>query len=135
MIGHNGYFDIQLLVAIKNITVNEPYFEGHWPDYPVVPGVLLVEMMAQLAGLMLVESAAPDHRAFFLGIEKARFRIPVRPGDQLQVEVEAVRFRTRTGKVRGRIFVGKKLVADAELLFSLMVPKDYDDLPMQHHGP
>lgn len=122
-------------VAIKNITVNEPYFEGHWPDYPVVPGVLLVEMMAQLAGLMLVQSSAPDHRAFFLGIDKARFRIPVRPGDQLQVEVEAVRFRTRTGKVRGRIFVGKTLVADADLLFSLMVPKDYDDLPVQHHGP
>ena len=89
--------------------------------------------MAQLAGLMMVEPAAPELQAFFLGIDKARFRIPVRPGDQLQIEVEAVRFRTRTGKVRGRIFVGKNLVTDAELLFSLMVPKDYNDLPAQPH--
>ncbi|GAI93629.1 unnamed protein product, partial [marine sediment metagenome] len=79
------------VVGIKNVTANEPYFAGHWPDNPVMPGVLVLEVMAQVAGLLMLDKARSGQYVYFAGIDKARFRKAVSPGDQLLVEIEAIR--------------------------------------------
>ena len=110
------------IVAIKNVTVNEPFFQGHFPGAPIMPGVLIVEAMAQAGGFLVFKSL-PNRESklvFLMGIEKARFRRPVRPGDQLRLEMVVIRVRSRAGKLRGQAFVGDQRVAEAEVLFSLV---------------
>jgi 3-hydroxyacyl-[acyl-carrier-protein] dehydratase len=113
------------LVALKNVTINEPFFQGHFPGYPVMPGVLVVEAMAQ-AGAVLLLSEIPDRHnklAFLTGIDKAKFRRSVTPGDQLRIEVEVLSFRTRAGKMASRAYVDGKLACEAELT-CMIVPRE-----------
>ncbi|MCX7918158.1 MAG: UDP-3-O-acyl-N-acetylglucosamine deacetylase [bacterium] len=108
-------------VGIKNVTANEHFFVGHFPGHPVMPGVLLIEAMAQVAGvLMLSKSNNEGKLAYILGIDNAKFRKTVVPGDQLRFEVEVKRLKERTGKVQTYAFVEDKIVAEAELTFSLV---------------
>ena len=106
------------IVAIKNITINEPQFQGHFPDYPIMPGVLMVEAIAQAGGALLL-SEVPDRESkllVFTSIENARFRRPVTPGDQLRIEVTVLNWRTRAVKMLGNITVDGKLVCDATVM-------------------
>lgn len=108
-------------VGIKNVTINEHFFVGHFPGHPIMPGVLILEAMAQVAGvLMLSKSEQAGKLAYFTAIDKARFRRPIVPGDQLRFEVKLVRFRSRAGIVEGKAFVGDQLATEAELMFALV---------------
>jgi 3-hydroxyacyl-[acyl-carrier-protein] dehydratase len=110
------------VVGVKNVTVNEPFFPGHFPGAPVMPGVLIVEAMAQVGAVMVLRDI-PDREkklVYFMGIDQARFRQPVVPGDQLRMVVEVLKMRPRYGKLRGEAFVKDKLVAEAEILSSLV---------------
>jgi len=105
------------LVAIKNVTINEPFFQGHFPGYPIMPGVLVVEAMAQAGGIIIMHEL-PDRTeklVVFTGIERARFRRPVTPGDQLRIEVNVLSFRPRAGRIEGKAFVDGKLACEATL--------------------
>ena len=106
---------MQRIVAIKNVTINEPHFPGHFPGYPIMPGVLMVEAIAQTGGaLLLSEIEDRDSKLMvFTGIENARFRRPVTPGDQLRIEVTVANWRTRAVKMNGVITVEGKVVCDA----------------------
>ncbi len=108
------------LTAIKNVTINEPFFQGHFPSYPVMPGVLLLEALAQATGILGVQSMEqkPDEGEmyFFVGIDKARFKRPVGPGDQVLLEVELIKVRRRIWKFHGEASVDGNLVASADLL-------------------
>ncbi len=113
------------LVAIKNVTVNEPCFQGHFPDHPIMPGVLVVEAMAQ-AGAILMMSEIPDRHTklvVFTGIERAKFRRPVTPGDQIRFEIEALAMRSRAGRMEGKAFVDGKLACEATLTCQI-VPRN-----------
>ena len=114
------------VVGIKNVTANEPYFAGHWPEHPVMPGVLVLEVMAQVAGLLMLSKSEPGQLAYFVGIDKAKFRRPICPGDQLLVEVEAMRLKSKTSKMRGKVTVDGALAAEAELLFTIVTPSQND---------
>jgi 3-hydroxyacyl-[acyl-carrier-protein] dehydratase len=108
----------QRIVAIKNVTINEPHFQGHFPDYPIMPGVLMVEAIAQAGGALLL-SEIPDRDSklmLFTSIENARFRRPVTPGDQLRIEVTVLNWRSRAVKMGGSITVDGKLVCDAVVM-------------------
>lgn len=112
------------IVAIKNVTVNEPCFNGHFPGRPVMPGVFLVEGMAQAGGLLLLHDI-PDRASkliFFMGIEGAKFRRPVVPGDQVRYEVEVLRLRSMHCKMSGKVFVDGHLAAEA-VISSAMVDR------------
>jgi 3-hydroxyacyl-[acyl-carrier-protein] dehydratase len=105
------------LVAIKNVTINEPFFQGHFPGYPIMPGVLVVEAMAQAGGIIMM-AELPDREkklVVFTGIERAKFRRPVTPGDQLRIEVEVLSFRMRAGRIEGKAYVAEKLACEATL--------------------
>ncbi len=106
------------IVGIKNVTVNEPFFEGHFPKRPVMPGVLIIEAMAQI-GAVLAHKSAPaqaEGKFFYLaGIDKVRFRRPVSPGDQIVFELEILHQGSRACKMKGKAFVNKELVTEAEL--------------------
>ncbi|MGA7341483.1 MAG: 3-hydroxyacyl-ACP dehydratase FabZ [Terracidiphilus sp.] len=123
------------LVAIKNVTMNEPFFQGHFPGYPMMPAVLVVEAMAQ-AGALIMLSEIQDREkklAVFTGIEKAKFRRPVTPGDQLRIEVEVLSFRTRAGRIAGRATVEGKLACEATLTCQVVTrereQRAHGDLP------
>jgi beta-hydroxyacyl-ACP dehydratase FabZ len=106
------------IVGIKNVTVNEPFFTGHFPDYAVMPGVLIVEAMAQVAGV-LVLGKIPDRSnklVFLAGVDGARFRRPVVPGDQLRLEIQLVHGRPTRAKMDGKAYVDGHLVAEASLM-------------------
>jgi 3-hydroxyacyl-[acyl-carrier-protein] dehydratase len=105
------------IVGIKNVTANEQFFQGHFPGQPIMPGVLLLEVMAQVGGVLARKTAAGKGRptVFLTGIEKAKFRRPVIPGDQLHVEVEVVRRKGPFWKMAGRISVDSSLVCEAEM--------------------
>ena len=108
----------QRIVAIKNVTINEPHFQGHFPDYPIMPGVLMVEAIAQAGGALLL-SEIPDRDSklmVFTSIDNARFRRPVTPGDQLRIEVTVLNWRSRAVKMGGSITVDGKLVCDAVVM-------------------
>lgn len=109
-------------VAIKNVTLNEPHFQGHFPDRPLMPGVLIVEAMAQVGGLIVAQmSDLPDGLFVFAGIDGVRFRRPVVPGDQLIITCELLSIkRQRFGKVSGSASVDGQLVCSGELMFSLV---------------
>jgi len=103
------------IVAIKNVTINEPFFAGHFPGYPIMPGVLIVESMAQAgAALLFTEVTERDNKLLvFTGIERARFRRPVTPGDQLRIEVDVLAFRGTAGRLQGKAYVDGKLACEA----------------------
>ena len=116
------YEERHRIVGIKNVTINEPFFQGHFPGVPIMPGVLIVESMAQVGGV-LVFKTLPDREkklVFFAGIQSARFRKPVVPGDQLRLEMFLTRARTSLGKLQGTAFVEDQRVAEAEIMFSLV---------------
>jgi 3-hydroxyacyl-[acyl-carrier-protein] dehydratase len=117
----------QRIVALKNVTINEPHFTGHFPDYPIMPGVLMVEAIAQAGGaLLLAEIPDRDSKLMvFTSIENARFRRPVTPGDQLRIEVTVLNWRTRVVKMGGSITVDGKVVCDATVMCQMVdrVPK------------
>ena len=118
------------LVAIKNVTFNEPFFQGHFPNYPIMPGVLVIEAMAQ-AGAIIMMSEIPDREmklAVFTGIERAKFRRPVTPGDQLRIEVDVLSFKTRVGRMEAKAFVEGKLACQATLTCQI-VPKVREPQP------
>ena len=111
----------QKAVAIKNVTINEPFFQGHWPEQPIMPGVLQLEAMAQLAGVLLLRKLENTGKlAVLWSIDKVKLRGAVVPGDQLRIEVETIRARPQVGHVRARCKVAGKLVAEAELKFTLV---------------
>ncbi len=113
-------------VGIKNVTMNEPFFQGHYPESPIMPGVLIVEAMSQLAGLMLSQKLERTGKiAVLLGLENVKLRKPVTPGDQLVMETQAIRATSRFGEVDCRAFVGGKLVAEAQVKF-MMVDAEQD---------
>lgn len=112
----------QRIVAIKNVTINEPFFAGHFPNMPIMPGVLIVEAIAQAGGaLLLTEVEDRDEKLMvFTGIERARFRRPVVPGDQLRIEVEVKAWRTTAVRMEGNAYVGDKRVAEATVTCQLV---------------
>lgn len=112
------------VVAVKNVTINEEFFLGHFPGRPVMPGVLLIEGLAQAGGLLLLHDEPDrDHKLlYFTSIERARFRRPVVPGDQVRYEIEVVHRRPRHCKLQGRVMVGDALAADA-VISSAMVDR------------
>jgi len=118
------------LVALKNVTINEPFFQGHFPGYPIMPGVLVVEAMAQAGGMIMMAEMEDRHSKLvvFTGIERAKFRRPVTPGDQLRIEVEVLSFRTRAGRIQGRATVDGKLACEA-VLTCQVVPRQRPSRP------
>lgn len=107
-------------VGLKNVTVNEPFFNGHFPDYPVMPGVLIVEALAQVGGVaMLSKEENKGKLAFFAGIDKCRFKRQVKPGDQLKLEVEILRLKGTIGKGKGVATVDGEIACEVELMFAI----------------
>ena len=106
------------VTALKNVTINEPFFQGHFPGHPIMPGVLIVEAMAQAGGFLLLNAVEnPESKVvYFLGIDGVRFRRPVMPGDQLRFELKMLSFRRGICKMTGETFVGDTLVCEAEML-------------------
>jgi 3-hydroxyacyl-[acyl-carrier-protein] dehydratase len=105
------------IVGTKNVTINEPFFQGHFPGHPIMPGVLILEAMAQVGGLyaFLAKEVDENQVTYFLGIDKAKFRKPVLPGDVLQLDLELLKVRRGIFFFSGRAMVDGKLVAEAEL--------------------
>jgi len=118
--------DGERITALKNVTFNEPFFTGHFPGVPVMPGVLMVEAMAQAGGILMFNSLEDKESkiAMLMGVDKCRFRKPVRPGDQMIIEVSVLRFRSRVGKMLGKTIVDGKVAAEAEITFSLVDKTD-----------
>jgi beta-hydroxyacyl-ACP dehydratase FabZ len=116
--------DGKKITGLKNVSANEPFFQGHFPGAPVMPGVLIVEAMAQCSALLGLREMSEEERAkklfLFGGIDKARFRRPVVPGDQLILECEVLQRRSTTVKMRGVAKVADKVVAEADLLSMLV---------------
>jgi 3-hydroxyacyl-[acyl-carrier-protein] dehydratase len=108
------------IIGIKNLSMNEEFFQGHFPGNPIMPGVLMVEALAQVAGILALQSGAPGGKAvYFMSIEKAKFRRPVVPGDQLRLEVTILQSRGNVWKFSGNAVVEDKIAAEAE--FTAMV--------------
>ncbi len=114
------------IVGIKCVTVNEPFFQGHFPGYPVMPGVLIVEAMAQTGAVLMSKSLDVDTEGktiFFVSLDNCKFRTPVRPGDVIRMHVEVLRARGDLFKFHGRAMVGEKLAAEAEFAAMLVATK------------
>ena len=110
------------IVALKNVTINEPFFQGHFPGVPIMPGVLIVEAMGQAGGILAFSSAPQENKnaiLYFMGMDKVRFRKPVVPGDQLLIEAKILKQRSTAIKMSGIATVEEKLVAEAELMASI----------------
>jgi beta-hydroxyacyl-ACP dehydratase FabZ len=112
------------IVGIKNVTANEQYFQGHFPEAPVMPGVLIIEAMAQCCAILFLKDLPDRHSKLFLfgGVDKARFRKPVVPGDQLRLECEVLQKRSASVRMHGTATVDGSMVAEAEML-SIMVER------------
>jgi len=110
------------IVGIKNVTINEPFFQGHFPGHPIMPGVLIIEAMAQVGGMLLLNSVEdPNGRLmYFMGIDGAKFRRPVTPGDQLHFKVTLLKLKNRISKMHGEAYVDDQLVAEADLLATVV---------------
>ncbi|MBN1872259.1 MAG: 3-hydroxyacyl-ACP dehydratase FabZ [Candidatus Omnitrophica bacterium] len=109
------------IVGIKNITANEPFFEGHFPDNPIMPGVLIVEAMAQVGGVLMFNKESNLNKpAFFLGVDNARFRKAVIPGDILTLEIEVLKLKTRVAQLHGKARVESDIVAEADIMFGFV---------------
>ncbi len=109
--------DQKRIVAIKNVTANEPYFQGHFPGAPVMPGVMQLEAMAQTGGILLMRIGGIAHIIpYFMAIDRAKFRRVVRPGDQMRIEAEIIQIRSKAMKFRGSITVDGAAVSEAELM-------------------
>jgi beta-hydroxyacyl-ACP dehydratase FabZ len=107
------------IVGLKNVTINEPFFQGHFPQTPVMPGVLIIEAMAQVGGVLVYDSLPKEERGglvYFMGIDKARFRKPVVPGDQLIIDVVWTKKRANVCKMSGKALVDGELVTEAEVM-------------------
>jgi 3-hydroxyacyl-[acyl-carrier-protein] dehydratase len=106
------------IVAIKNVTINEAFFQGHFPEYAIMPGVLMVEAIAQAGGVLLLPEVPEHHTKLmvFSGIDRARFRRPVVPGDQLRLEVDVLNWKPRAARLEGKVFVERKLVCEAVIM-------------------
>ena len=113
------------VIGIKNVTVNEPFFQGHFPKRPVMPGVLIIEAMAQAGGFLILNTVEDPltKNMFLASIERARFRKPVIPGDQLRMELIMVKYRLNTCKIEGKAFVGDEVVAELAYTASV-VPRE-----------
>lgn len=109
------------IIGIKNVSINEEFFQGHYPGHPIMPGVLIVEAMAQVGGfLMMNDLEHPEEKLpFFAGIDKTRFRRPVVPGDQLRIVAEMLKSRGNIFKIAAKAYVEEQIAAEAELLFSI----------------
>ena len=106
------------IVGLKNVTINEPFFQGHFPGHPIMPGVLIVEAMAQTGGLLLMEQV-PDREkkvVYFMSLDNVKFRRPVVPGDQLRMEVEMLQFRGKIAKMKGVARVDGQVATEAEMM-------------------
>ncbi len=110
------------IVAIKNVTVNEPFFQGHFPEFRVMPGVLVVEAMAQAGGVLLYYSIPdPESKLIFLSkIDNLRFRKPVVPGDQIRLEVELLRLRSRVCQIKARAIVAEEVVTEGDIMATMV---------------
>ena len=109
------------VTALKNVTINEPFFQGHFPGKPIMPGVLIIEAMAQAGGILAFLTGTVEQRnrlIYFMGMDKVRFRKPVLPGDQIIFEAKMIKFRSRAAKMSGTATVDNQLVAEAELMAS-----------------
>ena len=113
---------MERIVAIKNVTINEPFFQGHFPTYPIMPGVLMVEAMAQAGGVLLLTEVPDrdDKLMVFTGIDQAKFRAPVVPGDQVRIVVDVLKFSRRGATMRGSAYIDDKLVCEAEIKCQLV---------------
>jgi len=111
------------IVALKNVSINEPFFTGHFPGSPVMPGVLTVEAMAQAGAILGLLDRKPDELqnalVYFMGIDEARFRRPIVPGDQMRIQVEVLRRKAIVWKMHGQVWIGSDLAAEATLLSSI----------------
>jgi beta-hydroxyacyl-ACP dehydratase FabZ len=111
--------DKERIVGIKNMTINEPFFQGHFPGHPVMPGVLQLEAMAQVGGILISRAMKrPGDIAYFLSVDNAKFRRPVVPGDQLRIEVQLLKIRLGMAKVHGKVMVGDEMSCEADLMFA-----------------
>jgi 3-hydroxyacyl-[acyl-carrier-protein] dehydratase len=119
------------IVAIKNVTINEPFFNGHFPGYPIMPGVLVVEAMAQAGCILLLNEVADREKklVLFSGIEAAKFRRPITPGDQLRIEVDVISFRSRGGRMDGKAYVDGKLACEATLTCAVVPRRGQSEPP------
>ena len=112
------------VVALKNVTINETFFQGHFPGNPIMPGVLIIEAMAQAGGVLVIESMPPERHGqpvYFMAMDKVRFRKPVVPGDQIIFEAKLLKLREKAVKMSGKATVEDNLVAEAELMASFGV--------------
>ena len=110
------------IVGIKNVTINEPFFQGHFPGHPIMPGVLIVEAMAQVGGMLMMGAVekAQDKVVYFMSLDRVKFRRPVVPGDQLRLELELLRLRGKTCQMRGEAFVEGAKVAEANMMAAVV---------------
>jgi beta-hydroxyacyl-ACP dehydratase FabZ len=108
------------IVGIKNVTINEQFFQGHFPGHPIMPGVLIIEAMAQVGGMLLMNhfegQNADDKVVYFMSLDNVKFRRPVVPGDQLRFELEMLQFRGKTCRMKGVGYVDGQVVAEAEMM-------------------
>src|SRR5207253_665301 len=110
----------QRIVVIKNVTINEPFFQGHFPGHPIMPGVLIIEAMAQVGGMLLMShfegQDVSDKVVYFMSLDNVKFRRPVVPGDQIRFELEMIQFRGKTCKMKGVGYVDGQVVAEADMM-------------------
>ncbi len=110
------------IVGLKNVTINEPFFQGHFPGHPIMPGVLIIEAMAQVGGMLMMDAVenAKDKVVYFMSLDKVKFRRPVVPGDQLRLELELLRLGSKRCRMRGVGFVDGAKVAEAEMMAAIV---------------
>jgi beta-hydroxyacyl-ACP dehydratase FabZ len=108
----------QKIIGLKNVTINEPFFQGHFPGHPIMPGVLIVEAMAQTGGLLLMEQVKDRENkvVYFMSLDAVKFRKPVIPGDQLRMEVEMLQFRGKIARMKGVALVDGQVATEAEMM-------------------